>query len=453
MEIRKAASSVFEEWRTQYLTGQELIKNADDTGDRIFEILQTERTKGIYGSSWRNVVSSFFPKWNPERALANLLAVTHRKFNGICSGSGNHEWGTFWQRQYKKVGGHRHVQAFLVPPRLVVSAILLLYLCESGTNSEVAFTMKATAIRPSRSRGYLSVVGRKARARNKAIFTELPTRSHEEGCTSAAQAIMVYRDSVERARTGTQETALFFHIGRGGLKPMSEWRLRTDLDMIRLRSKHLSSLKVLPSMIRPTVLLALQLKHPLNPDIVQLMAQHKRDTTTMGYVAKLPYRMILEERIRTFSQRFEAVIAEESAWRMIGESDEERKGRMEDARRTGLGVWCRDPKAGTQPDFPKGTTCHAVDRCLFCSKIMVVADRESVADMVIWRKALDAVEDAWLNDRTERWETMWVPWQAFFKVVLDEKMARGQLALIKKQGEECAIERMAAPGFRVPEPW
>ena len=65
--------------------------------------------------------------------------------------------------------------------------------------------------------------------------------------------------------------------------------------------------------------------------------------------------------------------------------------------------------------------------------------------MIIWRQALDVAQDAWLDDRTERWETQWVPWQAFFQVVLDEKMARGQLLVIRKEGKEEARRAHGEP--------
>ena len=130
-------------------------------------------------------------------------------------------------------------------------------------------------------------------------------------------------------------------------------------------------------MIRPTVLLAFQLRHPTNPGVVQTLAQHQSDTTTMGYVNKLPYRMILEERIRTFTDTIEVVISEEKNWKSTGRTDGQWKEALGNAQRTGLGVWCADPRGGAQRDFPKGTTCQALDRCLTCSKILVVADRES----------------------------------------------------------------------------
>lgn len=454
-EVRRVASTVFEEWKDHYLRGQELVGNAEYSGGQISELLEAGRArdKGIHGYRWGRVVSSIFPANEPEKALAHLLALIDARHDGICPSSSKDEWGQFWSKQYRKVGGRDRVQAFLLPPRVVVSAVLLLYLCESGTNSEVVCAMTTSAVRPSGTPRHVSIVGRKARARNKAIFSELPMASSTKGCTSAVEAIQFYRKVLSRAGTLGDETLLFAHVARGKLEGFTEWRLRTDLEAIKERSRKLSSLKIVPSMIRPTVLLAHQLKHPSNPEIVQILAQHRSETTTMGYVAKLPYRMILEDRIRGFGETLEVVLADDTAREKLGGSKEQWKERMEHAQRTGLGVWCSDSKAGAQPDFPAGTPCHAVERCVSCSRIVVVADRESVADMVIWRQALDGAKERFLDERTERWERVWTPWQAFFQVVLDEKMTRGKLAIIKKEGEALAGERMSAPEFRMPEPW
>ena len=186
-------------------------------------------------------------------------------------------------------------------------------------------------------------------------------------------------------------------------------------------------------MIRSTVLLSMQLRHPDSLEAVQMFAQHRHDTTTMGYVAKLPHRMVLEQRMRRFAETFEVVVADRDAWEKMGRPVAAWRDAIGGARRTGLGVWCRDPEAGAQPDVPKGTACHAVDRCLGCSKVLVVADEESVADMIVWSKALEDAEPAWLDDNPERWTEHWVPWRAFFEVVLNEKMTRGVLATIKKR--------------------
>ena len=61
MELRQAASRVFEDWREKYLAGHELIQNAEHSGQHILETLTRERERGTHRHRWTNVVSSFFP--------------------------------------------------------------------------------------------------------------------------------------------------------------------------------------------------------------------------------------------------------------------------------------------------------------------------------------------------------------------------------------------------------
>ena len=345
------------------------------------------------------------------------------------------------------------MQAYLCPPRRVVSAIVCLYLCESGLNSDVAVQMKPNAIRPSKRPRHIIVTGRKARAGNRAIFSELPIRQTVQGCTSAAEALLFYADAVRPLRIGHEDMPLFVHVSQNRLKALNDWHLYQDFSATAATSERLASLHICPTMIRPTVLLSMQLRHPNSIEAVQMFAQHKSDTTTMGYVAKLPFRMILEQRMRKFSDTIEVVISDERTWKKMGRPVAHWQEAVQSARRTGLGVWCQDPEAGAQPDVPKGTTCHAVDRCLGCSKVLVIADEDSVTDMILWSKALEGAERAWLESNPERWTEHWVPWKAFFEVVLNQKMTRGVLATIKKKAIELAAARMASPQFKAPQPW
>ena len=73
--------------------------------------------------------------------------------------------------------------------------------------------------------------------------------------------------------------------------------------------------------------------------------------------------------------------------------------------------------------------------------------------MILWSKALEGAERAWLESNPERWTEHWVPWKAFFEVVLNQKMTRGVLATIKKKAIELAAARMASPQFKAPQPW
>ena len=73
--------------------------------------------------------------------------------------------------------------------------------------------------------------------------------------------------------------------------------------------------------------------------------------------------------------------------------------------------------------------------------------------MIIWKTALDNSETAFTAKNMNRWSDVWVPWQALFTVVLDEKMTRGKLSLIKKQATAIANQKMSNSDFTMPEPW
>ena len=133
------------------------------------------------------------------------------------------------------LGGARAVQAYLCPPRLVVSAIVCLYLCESGLNSDVAVRMKPNAIRSSQRPRHIIVTGRKPRAQNRAIYSELPVRKTVQGCTSAAEALQFYADAVRPLRTGHEDMPLFVHVSRNRLKALNDWHLYQDFSQSRPR--------------------------------------------------------------------------------------------------------------------------------------------------------------------------------------------------------------------------
>ena len=129
------------------------------------------------------------------------------KFHGICPSGTNDAWGQFWIARYRNVGGTRAVQAYLCPPRRVVSAIVCLYLCESGLNSDVAVQMKPNAIRPSQRPRHIVVTGRKARARNRAIFSELPDQADGPGLHERRRGTAVLRRRGATAQDRTRRHA------------------------------------------------------------------------------------------------------------------------------------------------------------------------------------------------------------------------------------------------------
>ena len=298
---------------------------------------------------------------------------------------------------------------------------------------------------------------RKGRSGGKSIFNDLLVNTGYDEIISAAEALKILKEASQPLRDAglIDRNCLLSFAVAGRANVLTEWQLREGIRNIGQESEVLARLRIVPEMIRPTVLLHAQLRNPTNLGVANMLAQHENETTTMGYVAKLPFRIILENRIRKFAETVQVVIANgiEGGSTKLGIRGGEWNSLLDNAQRTGLGMLCSNSLAGAQPDYKVGEKCKAVDRCLDCNKVIVVADPDSIADIMIWHEALEKAESQWLEDRYERWEQIWIPWQAFFHIVLNEKMMKGELAVIKKKAVSIVEQRKASPGFNLPEPW
>lgn len=440
--IREAASAVFREWREQFAEGKRLLEAAEP-GSKIRDALRACAGRG----AWNQEVARLFPHADREVALANLASLVRAEHNSICPLSNAPGTTRFWAHAYSKVGGKECVQRLLLPPRLVVSAVACLYLCESGANVAVALSLGRRALRPSPKSGHMEVVGHKARSGGKTIYNTLARRSSLRSAVSAVEAMEQLKEAAGACGKVDERLAdrLFVHPSRGGLVCLREDRFRADLATIVSRTP-LAPFRIVPSMVRPTVLLAQQLRNPGNLGVAQVLAQHESPTTTMRYVDKLPHRIILAERAREFADSVELEILA---------TDRTPATRAEPGRprETGMGVLCRNPLAGAQPAYPKGTSCEAVDRCVSCPQMVVVANPPSIARMILWRDALAEAEPRWLEDRYDRWVDVWVPWKAFCDVVLRQKMSRGTLAGVKREAGKLAQDLKRSKGFQLPQPF
>lgn len=453
-ELRKKATNVFRQWYAIYLRGRILIENATKNGREIQLELESSRSAE---TGWKQKVVEVFPKKDFQHTLSNLLTLVEHEFHGLCPNSANTEWGQFWRNVYSKVGGAQYIQMHLLPNTAAVSAAVCLYLCESGANSSVGLVLEPSSIRNSKLRGHVNFVSTKARSNGASIFSDLPKNTGDDDIMSAYEALTILKSVTQplRDKGMVNDNDLLVFASRSNVRKLEEWQFRADVKAIVDKSDLLSEFTITPSMIRPTVLLSAELKNPGNLSVANIIAQHRQESTTMGYVRKLPFKLILEERIRGFMNTLQVVVASRvhEGHIKLGIDEEELHTQVEHSRRTGLGVFCANPYTGIQADYPRGEMCKAVDRCIECSQRIVVAHVESIADMIIWKEALNVAEGRWLEDRYQRWEEVWTPWQAFFYVVLNEKMARGELAVIKRKATELAETRKKSPSFVYPEPW
>jgi hypothetical protein len=447
LEIRIQASETFIQWQKINQEGVELLDLATVDCDEFRSMLQ--QRKFISSYQWSQYIVGVFPLDDKKLALANLIAVIKEIFNSCpptLSTSNMH----MWSKKYSLFEGIERVASYLVPTRKALSAAFTLYLCESGANVAVALTLLKDCIRKSGVAQHKKVVGRKDRSFGKPIYDDLVVKPEHEECVSAIYAL----DYICSVQPQTNEDTLQYYQ-KGMFQPLTEFAFRDVFKAICAQSDYLKQFRLLPSMLRPTVLLNVQLKDPANLGVAQLIAQHESGSTTGGYTNKLPHRIQMEKDMLEFQQTIEIVMVydDENAHSKLEIDQKEWESKKEKIEKTGWGVFCKDREIITETG--EKAKCTEVENCVKCKhdRMLVSADPTSISEMIIWKTSLEKHEKDFITKNANRWTDVYVPWQAFFYVVLEEKMTRGKLSLIKKQATEIANKKMNESGFVMPEPW
>lgn len=447
LEIRIQASETFIQWQKINQEGVELLDLATVDCDEFRSILLQRESLSSY--QWSQYIVGVFPIDDKQLALANLIAVIKEVFNS-CPPTASTSNMQMWNKKYSLFGGIDRVASYLVPTRKALSAALTLYLCESGANVAVALTLLKDCIRKSGVAQHKKVVGRKDRSFGKPIYDDLVVKPEHEECVSAISAL----DYICSVQPQTNEDTLQYYQ-KGMLQPLTEFAFRDEFKAICAQSDYLKQFRFVPSMLRPTVLLNVQLKDPANLGVAQLIAQHESGSTTEGYTNKLPHRIQMEKDMLEFQQTIEIVMVydDENAHSKLDIDQKEWESKKKKVEKTGWGVFCKDREIITETG--EKVKCTEVENCVKCKhdRMLVSADPTSISEMIIWKTSLEKHEEDFTTKNANRWTDVWVPWQAFFYVVLEEKMTRGKLSLIKKQATEIANRNMNESDFVMPEPW
>ncbi|MGY5796182.1 hypothetical protein [Rheinheimera faecalis] len=447
LEIRIQASIAFQEWLNFNRESQDIVKSA--TVDCNEFRLMLEARESANESKWARYVSVVFPKNDRQKTLANLLQVIKEIYDG-CPPNVVSSNVQMWNKKYQLVGGIDRVTSYLLPTRKALTAALILYLCESGANVSVALTLLKDCIRKSGVPNHKKVVGRKDRSLGKPIFDELSLKSDHKDCISAVRAIEYICLAQPRGNLGSLQ-----YFQGGALQSLSEYTFRSTFKEICSQSLYLKQFTLLPSMLRPTVLLNIQLKDPANLGVAQLIAQHESGATTEGYTNKLPHRVQMEKDMLEFQRSLEIVMLseEEDAHLKLNIDKAKWEEKKEKLVKTGWGVFCKD--RSILDESGKMVECTDVENCVKCKhgRMLVSADPMSISEMIIWKISLDQHEQSYSAKNMNRWVDVWVAWQAFFYVVLEEKMTRGKLSVIKLKALDIATKKMEENGFIMPEPW
>lgn len=452
--IKTKAAELVNASRTMLTVGRELL-----TLSNLPENFLSDVNALAYDSPEQSeMLKKYYPESGEvsDRRLntANLLNLVVTSFGGVFP-SLDYEFkknqfpnANFFRRAYNAFGGRRALQDHLLPSDDAKAAISVLYQCEAGANVSVALTLGANCLRNSDLAGYSNIVGHKMRAGGKPIYADLRTK---EFCVQSMVWIRECGKPLREAAPRSASELLFVAIRGDRLTGFnSNWYREWFKEFINSIDE-LRGLRILPSMLRPSILLKAAIEGDGRVLVGMAVAQHSLNVSE-GYQAKHPVRQQRDGKMRGFQHFFESLALVHAASVSVpsGFTAAEISERQEALAPTGLGTFCKDRfgKPGHEGRQCNDLTC-AGD---MCPQMEVVLDSRSAAQMQMWKASLESAAPEWERDRPERWEKLWLPWLCLISVV-EEKATRGVLLKVWDEGHELRRQAEKHPAFKTPSPW
>ena len=450
--LRARAKAVVDTAVEAHQRGSKLLSCAQIDGAK-FEAAYTGGVPNAYERG--RLVRSFFPHpteagdGQVQQGIANLLSLITQRHGGIppsVASAKQGAYGQFFAKRYLEYGGLRTIAPMLNPDPETIGAILSLYLIESGANVSVGRTLDRECIESSDLDGHSRITGYKARARGKPIIVDLLDAS------PAVRAIEWLLSASGRLSAATSDDAdrLFLMQIGNRVQLMTPHWYTSWFKNFAASTPGLESIRLVPSMIRPSVLLHAALGNDGRLEVGMAIGQHGL-VVSQGYQQKWPTRLLYDENIRRFQAAFETLVLSgvDDAASKLGITVTQFKARLSDLRATGLGTFCKDPRG--RPG-EQGGTCSTLDCWNDCPNLLIMAEIDAIAALQLWQRSLRAVKPEWERDRPERWDKVWLPWLCLTDVV-EEKMVRGPMIKIWKKAQRRADEISVQPGYVVPRPW
>jgi hypothetical protein len=212
----------------------------------------------------------------------------------------------------------------------------------------------------------------------------------------------------------------------------------------------MNGLKLLPNMIRPSVLLRAALENDGRVQVGIAIGQHSIGNT-QGYQNKWPTRLIYDQHIRRFLNAYETLVIRniEDAAEKFGIPKHEFEDRLRNLEATGLGTFCADSRGR---NAASSSSCTTLDCWDDCPHMLIVAQVEAIASLQIWQASLRQSQPEWERDQPDRWDKVWLPWLCLTDVV-EEKMVRGPHIKTWNAATKLRSELERQPGFIPPRPW
>jgi hypothetical protein len=303
----------------------------------------------------------------------------------------------------------------------------------------------------------MTITGNKMRAGGKLIVSELPTKdpAHDVGSIEAVKAYQEISQQLRGCASATVAESLFIYLRQSGSVDVVDIRRWGDwFRMFCDRHEKLKTLGIRSNMLRTSVLLQDAYDRETGIFAASARADHSSLSTSMGYVARYPTRVIWERTIRDFQNLYQAVPVYniDGAAQKLGLTTEQAWKLFTEACRTGLGVLCLDPKSGVQPGSEKGIDCTQLQNCHGCPNRMVIATVENLKDLILWNRHLERHREKWERERPERWLKVWLPWLVFTQVIA-EQSSRGRTLKEFRRAETLANDQCARGAVNLPPLW
>lgn len=449
--LRTAAERIVAENINAYERGRELLEMASIDGAEFERAYLNARADRF---QQRKLVRHFFPdpgNMSQDAAIkgtANLLSLIRQRCDGLPPGNKPpvEGYGQFFPKRYLEYGGTRTIAPMLLPVPDASGAVLTLYMIESGANISVGRTLDRECSEKSDLEGHRRITGHKARADGKPIIVDIPEESSAvraiDWFTSVSACLTVHADN-DRDRLFLQR------IGDRVQLMTPHWYTHWFKRLVALEPT-LAHIRLVPSMIRPSVLLHAALSNDGRLMVGMAIGQHGLGVT-QGYQVKWPTKLLYDQNIARFLNAFETLIMSgiEDAASKLGITPEKFAERLTNLRSTGLGTFCKNSRG--RPGEQEAS-CSKIDCWNDCPNLLIVAEVEAIAAMQIWQRSLREIQGDWERDRPERWSEVWLPWLCLTDVV-ETKLSRGPLAKIWRQACRRADEILSDPNFVPPRPW
>jgi hypothetical protein len=380
--LRLYFEEVFNKWFEHWNCGQRALALGELTGEEIIELVDSNR----YTSSerWANAKRLFHRGKDPA-VLGNILRYMLVRHDGIIA-------DVFGRMHHLALsyGGKAALTAYVHPHPEAAVALWGLVMIDTFANAEVAREMPWRCVSKGTVPGYKKIdLGIKARGGYKRILDELPAR-HSDNRLTVPQAILMYKRmaklmhgmAVEQKMSGK----LMMEERERRINVLAESTARSRMTALLAKHPVFGEWSVLPSMIRPSALMNAERADEVQMPVANVFADHdSRNTTHRSYTGRAPSCISALEQIRDFQEQYQVVVivSDISSAEILGLSEAEWNHLLSEAARTGMGVACRNGKAGVQPGTKVGEECHRMDRCSGCSERYVVATVENFADLVL----------------------------------------------------------------------